>query len=48
MGRGGQAGRMMFEVEGVPEEIAQRAMKLAAQKLPIKTKFVSRQSGGLL
>ena len=41
-------GRMMFEVEGVPEEIAQRAMKLAAHKLPIKTKFVSRQSGGLL
>ena len=41
-------GRMMFEVEGVPEEIAQRAMKLAAQKLPIKTKFVSRQAGGLL
>lgn len=41
-------GRIMFEVEGVAEETAQRAMELAAQKLPIKTKFVSRQSGGLL
>ncbi len=40
-------GRMMFEVEGVPEEIARSAMDLAAQKLPIKTKFVNRQSGGL-
>jgi large subunit ribosomal protein L16 len=41
-------GRMMFEVEGVPEELARAAMKLAAQKLPIETKFISRNSGGLL
>ncbi len=41
-------GRMMFEVEGVPEELARAAMGLAAQKLPIPTKFISRHSGGLL
>ena len=41
-------GRMMFEVEGVPEELAKQAMGLAAQKLPIETKFISRHSGGLL
>jgi large subunit ribosomal protein L16 len=41
-------GRMLFEVEGVPEDVARQAMLLATQKLPIRTKFVSRQSGGLL
>jgi large subunit ribosomal protein L16 len=41
-------GRMMFEVEGVPEDLARAAMSLAAQKLPIPTKFISRHSGGLL
>ena len=41
-------GRMMFEVEGVPEDLAREAMSLAAQKLPIPTKFISRHSGGLL
>ncbi len=35
-------GRMMFELEGVTEELAQRAMQLAAAKLPVKTRFVSR------
>ena len=35
-------GRMMFELEGVSEELAQRAMQLAAAKLPVKTRFVSR------
>jgi len=35
-------GRIMFEISGVTEEIAREAMRLAAQKLPIKTKFVSR------
>ncbi|HTO14938.1 MAG TPA: 50S ribosomal protein L16 [Edaphocola sp.] len=35
-------GTIMFEVEGVPMELAQEAMHLAAQKLPIKTKFVIR------
>jgi large subunit ribosomal protein L16 len=36
-------GRMMFEMEGVSKEIAQKAMRLAAAKLPIKTKFVIRE-----
>jgi large subunit ribosomal protein L16 len=34
---------MMFEMEGVTKEIAQKAMRLAAAKLPIKTKFVIRE-----
>ena len=36
-------GRVLFEMEGVDEERAREAMRLAAQKLPIKTKFVTRQ-----
>ena len=36
-------GRIMFEVDGVPEDIAMEGMRLAAQKLPIKTKFVIRK-----
>lgn len=36
-------GRIMFEIAGVSEEIAREAMRLAAQKLPIKTKFVTRE-----
>ncbi|MDP2576122.1 MAG: 50S ribosomal protein L16 [Gemmatimonadota bacterium] len=39
-------GRVLFELEGVPEPIARRAMQLAAAKLPVRTRFVSR-SGGL-
>ncbi|MFB2933993.1 50S ribosomal protein L16 [Aerosakkonemataceae cyanobacterium BLCC-F154] len=35
-------GRIMFEITGVPEETAREAMRLAANKLPIKTKFVVR------
>jgi large subunit ribosomal protein L16 len=35
-------GRIMFEMAGVSEEIAKEAMRLAAQKLPIKTKFITR------
>jgi len=35
-------GRIMFEVDGVPMEIARRAFELAAAKLPIRTKFVTR------
>ena len=35
-------GRIMFEMAGVPEPVAKEAMRLAAQKLPIKTKFVTR------
>jgi large subunit ribosomal protein L16 len=35
-------GRIMFEIEGVPEELAREAFELAAAKLPILTKFVKR------
>jgi large subunit ribosomal protein L16 len=34
---------MLFEAEGVPIEIAKEAMRLAAQKLPVSTKFVVRR-----
>jgi len=36
-------GRILFEAEGVPFEVAKEAMRLAAQKLPIQTKFVVRR-----
>ncbi len=36
-------GRILFEAEGVPLEVAKEAMRLAAQKLPVKTKFVVRR-----
>jgi len=36
-------GRVLFEMGGVPEDLAREAMRLAAHKLPIKTKFVSRE-----
>lgn len=39
-------GKVMFELAGVPEEVAKEAMRLAAMKLPIKTKFVKREAGG--
>ncbi len=35
-------GRVLFEITGVPEDIAKAAMRLAAHKLPIKTQFVER------
>ncbi|MDJ0713440.1 MAG: 50S ribosomal protein L16 [Prochloraceae cyanobacterium] len=36
-------GRIMFEIAGISEEVAREAMRLAAQKLPIKTKFIRRE-----
>jgi len=36
-------GRIIFEAEGVPAEVAKEALRLAAQKLPIQTKFVVRR-----
>jgi large subunit ribosomal protein L16 len=36
-------GRVMFELEGVTKEIAQKAMGLAAAKMPVRTKFVMRE-----
>jgi large subunit ribosomal protein L16 len=36
-------GRVMFELEGVPEDVARRALELAAAKLPVKCKFIVRE-----
>jgi large subunit ribosomal protein L16 len=36
-------GTVMFEMKGVPEPIAREAMRLAAHKLPVKTKFLTRE-----
>lgn len=38
-------GRIMFEVDGIPEDVARRAFELAAAKLPIGTRFVTRIGG---
>ncbi|MBD8875359.1 MULTISPECIES: 50S ribosomal protein L16 [Stappiaceae] len=35
-------GRIMFEIDGVPEDVAREAMRLAAAKLPIKCRFIQR------
>ena len=35
-------GRIMFELDGVPEEVAREALRLGAAKLPIKTRFIQR------
>lgn len=37
-------GRILYELEGVPAEVAKEAMRLASFKLPIRTRFVSRKS----
>lgn len=39
-------GRVMFEIGGVEEELAREAMRLAANKLPIKCKFIKKQETG--
>jgi large subunit ribosomal protein L16 len=39
-------GRILFEMDGVTEEVAREAMRLASHKLPIKTKFVVREEAG--
>ena len=39
-------GRVMFEIGGVDREIAREAMRLAANKLPIKCKFIEKEKGG--
>ena len=38
-----QPGRILFEADGVPAQVAKEAFELAAQKLPIRTKFVTRR-----
>lgn len=37
-------GRVMFEIAGVSEEVAREALRLAAQKLPVKAKFLAREN----
>ncbi len=37
-------GRILFEMEGIPEELAKSAMRLCAHKIPFRTKFVRRES----
>ena len=37
-------GRVMFEMAGVPEDVAREAMRLAAHKLPVKCKFVKKEA----
>ena len=37
-------GRIIFEIEGIPDDVAREAMRLAAQRLPIKTRFISREN----
>jgi large subunit ribosomal protein L16 len=39
-----KAGRVMFEIAGIKEDVAKEAMRLASHKLPIATKFVSREA----
>ncbi|MDY6823580.1 MAG: 50S ribosomal protein L16 [Thermodesulfobacteriota bacterium] len=36
-------GRILYEMDGVPDELAQEALRLASHKLPVKTKFVKRE-----
>ncbi len=39
-----KAGTVMFEMKGVPEDVAREAMRLASHKLPVKTRFISREN----
>ena len=41
-----QAGKILFEMDGVTEDIAKEAMRLAAYKLPVKTKFIVKAQAG--
>jgi large subunit ribosomal protein L16 len=40
-------GRILYEIDGVSDQVARRAMQLAAHKLPIKTRIISRELGEL-
>jgi large subunit ribosomal protein L16 len=40
-----KAGRVMFELSGVPEEVAREAMRRAIHKLPMKCRFITREAG---
>ena len=41
-------GRIMFEIDGVPDDVAREALRLGAAKLPIRTKVVTRLDAGVL
>ncbi|MDB5178359.1 MAG: ribosomal protein [Patescibacteria group bacterium] len=41
-----RAGKMMFEMDGVTQEVAKEAMRLAAHKLPVRTRFVIKETSG--
>ena len=41
-----QAGKIVFELDGVAEDVAKEAMRLAGRKLPVKTRFVVREGAG--
>ncbi len=41
-----KSGKIMFEISDVTEDVAREALRLASHKLPIKTKFVSKENGG--
>jgi len=43
-----KAGTVLFEVEGVPEGLAQQALRLAGHKLPVRTRFVTRHAQSAL
>jgi len=40
-----EPGRIVYEIEGVPEDVAREALRLASHKLPIETRFVRREGG---
>lgn len=40
-------GRVLFEMSGVPEDVARDAMRLASQKLPIRTQFIARRDSAI-
>ena len=41
-------GRILLELDGLPDEVARQALRMAAYKFPIRTKFVSRQEAGAM
>jgi large subunit ribosomal protein L16 len=41
-----QPGKMLYEMDGVPAELAKEAFRLAADKLPVRTTFITRHIGG--
>ena len=43
---GSSSRKIMFEIDGVSKDVAHEALRLASHKLPIKTKFISKENGG--